>query len=95
MKLETAGIDAREKVLAEPWNDERQRSQAGYKEPDEKSPPVMQAAFQQPAVATSERLETRFEFLLKSGENISPAGNVLACFLATQQVLSHGGDDRA
>src|SRR6516162_199943 len=40
VKLETAGIDTGEEILAEPWKNQRKRSQTGYKEPYQESPPV-------------------------------------------------------
>ena len=58
VKLETAGIDAGEEILAEPWKDKRKRSQTGYKEPYQECPPVMETTLQHSAIAITKGLET-------------------------------------
>ena len=81
MKLETAGIDAGKEILAQPRNQDRQRSQTGYEEAHQESTPVMKtssptscdsrhgSARRQPrsAAASNKGLRLRSRSFLRSG----------------------------
>src|ERR1700721_3884240 len=93
MKFETPGIDAGEKTRTKPRNDNRERSEAGSKERDQKSPPLMETPLQQFVIALAKTLKSLFEFLLHPDERVSADGSVRTYFLSAQQILRHRGND--
>src|ERR1700676_1921502 len=93
MKLERAAVNAGEEVPAYPRNQKRERAKAAREESNQKSRPMLEANFQQAAIAAMEFLEGLFEALLKPYERIA-AWRSRFVFLSPQQVLGHGRNDR-
>src|ERR1700722_947398 len=93
MKFETPGIDARKKILTKPRNDNRERSEAGSKERDQKSPTVMETPLQQFVIALAKTLKSLFEFLLHPDERVPADGSARTYFLSAQQILRHCVND--
>src|ERR1700676_5129741 len=93
MEFETPGIHAGKKILTKPRNDNRERSEAGSKERDQKSSPLMETPLQQFVIGLAKNLKSLFEFLLHPDERVSADGSVRTYFLSAQQILRHGGND--
>jgi len=64
MKLETAGVHTGKKILAQPGNHKRQRSQTRCDETQQKYAPVMKNIFQNSVIAATKPLKPAFKTLL-------------------------------
>src|ERR1700724_1031899 len=93
MKFETPGIDAGKKIMTKPRNDARERSEAGSKERDQKSSPLMERALQQFVTGLAKNPKSLLEFLRHPDERVSADGSVRTYFLSAQQILRHCGND--
>ena len=66
MQLESATVNGGKEVPAQPRNQNSERAQTTSKEGDQKGSPVMQAKFEQPAIATTESFESSLKTFLKT-----------------------------
>src|SRR5579872_3771509 len=71
MQFEAAGIDAGEEVLAQPWDDDGQRSQTRREEGYQKGPAMLETTLQQVAITFTHPVEGSFESLLDPHEHIA------------------------
>src|SRR5579872_24175 len=91
MQFELPRVHRREKILPQPWKQEHYRNQAEAKKDQQKSPLMMQTAFQQSVVAFAEALESFFKPDLHRHQRISAlALRQRLGFMPAQQIFRHG-----
>src|SRR5437879_2409927 len=92
MELERSAVNAGKEVLAQPGDQNRERTQTGREERNQKSSAVVEANFQQTAIAVTKSLTRRLKTLQQAHKRIA-TGGVPLVLLSPQKVLCHGRND--